>query len=54
MGGPISFNWNSLEDIAPSGISGKASLGTVEKGEVIFNALVDLCTKGLLEVSKKW
>jgi len=54
MGGPISFNWNSLEDIAPSGISGKASLGTVEKGEAIFNALVDLCTKGLLEVSTKW
>jgi len=54
MGGPISFNWNSLEDIAPSGISGKASLGTAEKGEAIFNALVDLCTKGLLEVATRW
>lgn len=54
MGGPISFNWNSMEDIAPSGISGIASLGTAEKGEAIFNALVDLCTKGLREIATIW
>ncbi len=54
LGGPISFNWNSLEDIAPSGISGVASLGTAEKGAAIFDALVDLCTKGLFEIATKW
>ncbi|MEN6524058.1 MAG: creatininase family protein, partial [Anaerolineaceae bacterium] len=54
LGGPIGFNWNSLQDVAPSGISGIASLGTAEKGKVIFEALVDMATKGLREVHQNW
>ncbi|MHB8194314.1 MAG: creatininase family protein [Bellilinea sp.] len=54
LGGPVSFNWNSLQDIAPSGISGMASFGTSEKGLVIFDALVDLATQGLLEIDANW
>lgn len=54
LGGPIGFNWNSLEDIAPSGISGKASYGSAEKGEAILNALVDMATQGLLEIQRNW
>ncbi len=44
LGGPIGFNWNSLEDIAPSGISGKAAMAP-RKGEAILNALVDMATQ---------
>ncbi len=54
LGGPISFNWNSVEDIAPSGISGKASFATPEKGKILFEALVDMATKGLLEIDRNW
>lgn len=54
LGGPIGFNWNSVEDIAPSGISGKASFATPEKGKILFEALVDIATKGLLEIDRNW
>lgn len=54
LGGPIGINWNSLQDIAPSGISGMASFGAAEKGRVIFEALVDLATRGVLEIDKNW
>jgi len=54
LGGPISFNWNSLEDIAPSGISGQASFGNVEKGKIVFDALVKMATEGLLEIHANW
>lgn len=54
LGGPVGFNWNSLQDIAPSGISGVASLGTPEKGAAIFEALVDLAARTLQEIDRNW
>lgn len=54
LGGPIGINWNSMQDIASSGISGMASFGTAEKGRVIFEALVDLATQGILEIDRNW
>lgn len=54
LGGPIGFNWNSIEDIAPSGISGKASMGSPEKGKAIFEALVKMAAQGLLEIHENW
>jgi len=54
LGGPVSFNWNSTQDVAASGISGMPSFGTAEKGKVIFEALVDLATRGIMEIDKNW
>ncbi len=54
MAGPIQINWNSIDDIAPSGISGIPSFGTPEKGKVIFDALCDIATKGIDEINLKW
>jgi creatinine amidohydrolase len=54
LGGPITFNWNSLQDIAPSGISGIPSLGSAAKGEAIYKALVELAINGALEIDKNW
>lgn len=54
LGGPIGFNWNSVEDVALSGISGKASFGSAEKGKILIEALVDMATKGLLEIDRNW
>lgn len=54
MGGPIQINWNSKDDIAPSGISGIPSYGTAEKGKILFTALSDLIVSGLREIHMKW
>lgn len=54
MAGPIQINWNSMEDIAKSGISGIPSYGTEEKGKIIFDALCDLVSKGITEIDQKW
>ena len=53
IGGPMQINWNSQENIATSCISGIHSCGTLEKGAVLFNTLLDLLVSGLKEIDQK-
>ncbi len=52
--GPVTLNWNSMHDVAPSGISGQASFGTAEKGDKIIEYLVNILSKALVEIVEKW
>ena len=52
--GPVTMNWSSLHDIAPSGISGQASFGTPEKGEVIVSYLTNILSQTIEEIDSNW
>lgn len=52
--GPVYVNWDSMLDVAPSGIGGQPSYGSIEKGKVILDYLADTLSKALLEICHKW
>ena len=52
--GPVTVNWNSKFDVAPSGISGQPSYGTAEKGEQILDYLTDVLSQALVEIYENW
>ena len=52
--GPVTMNWSSLHDIAPSGISGQASFGTPEKGEALVSYLTNVLSQTIEEIDINW